>query len=516
MTRRQYLDVGRTRWPSLLAGLLLGLLAGVAVTVLTPATYTAAATVFVSARSPNGDLADAVEGGDLSAQRMATYLEVLSSDKLAAEVAAQLGEGISAGDVSEKITATTAPETLFLTATVVDQSPERAAAIANLAADRFIDTIAELEQPDPATAPLVTARTFQPAVPPTAPTGPRPVLNIALGLVLGAIAGFALALLRNAFDRSIRSRDQLRRVLDAPVLGTIGADKDLSAHPLAVRERPRAPVAEAFRHLRATLQFGDGRGEHRVILVTSAVPGEGRTTTVCNLALAMADAGSRVLVIDADLRRPRVADLFDVEHSTGLTNALAARVDWVPAVRRWKDSLDVLPSGPLPPNPGELLSLPATARLLADARARYDVVLVDSPPVGPVSDAVVLAPLVDGVLLVVRWGSTTTRAVEDAAEALRLVSARMLGSVLTRTRSGRLRRVTGYDARGAGEPADEQRSAPRPGSWAPEPGGANGSTPSPATRPAPAAAVRTAHPHWPPSPRPRPRPSPAASVEDQR
>jgi capsular exopolysaccharide synthesis family protein len=521
VTPRQYLDLARARWRSVLAGLLLGLLASVGVTALMPPKYSAAVTIFVSAQTPGGDLAAAVEGGDLSAQRIATYLEVLRSERVAAEVATRLGGGLTTREVADKITASTTPDTLFLTATVVDQSPQRAADIANLVAARFIDTVAELERPDPQSAPLVTARTFQSAVPPTSPTEPRPVLNIALGLVLGFVAGLGLALLRNAFDQSIKSRDQLRRAVEAPVLGMIATDKDVPKHPLAFRDRPHARVAEAFRQLRTNLQFVDVNGDHRVILVTSAAPGDGKTTTVCNLALAMADAGRRVLVIEADLRHPRTADLFGVERTAGLTNVLAGRMDWMPAVQRWRNSLDVLTSGPLPPNPSELLSLPTMVRLLADVRARYDVVIIDSPPLAPVSDASVLAPRVDGVVLVVRWGKTTTSAAGDAAESLRAVSSRLLGTVMTMIRGRRLRRYVRYDAyvaSGAGaQYVDKLWSVSHPDSSSPEPGGLDGSTPSPAqAAPPPPAAVLAAPPQGTPSPRPRPRPSSRAESSEER
>jgi capsular exopolysaccharide synthesis family protein len=490
-----------------LAGLLLGLLVSMGVTVLMPPTYSASVTVFVSARSPGGDVAAAVEGGDLSAQRMATYLEVLRSQRVAAQVAERLGGDLTADDVLDKVTASTIPDTLLLTATVADESPQRAADIANVLADRFSANVAELEQLDPQTAPVVTARTFERAVPPTSPTEPRPVLNIALGLALGLLAGIGLALLRNALDQSIKSRDQLRRAVDAPVLGMIAEDNDVRVHRLAFRERPRSRVAEAFRQLRANLQFVDVNDDHRMILVTSAGPGEGTTTTVCNLALAMADAGKRVLMIEADFRRPRAADLFGIERTAGLTNVLARRMDWMAAVQRWHDSLDVLPSGPLPPNPSELLSQPTMERLLADVRARYDVVIIDSPPLGAVADASVLAPRVDGVVLVVRWGKTTTSAAEDAAEALRTVSARLLGSVMTMIHGRRHVGVDAYLAAGVGTQfAVGPWSVSPPDSSSPEPRGRDSSTPSHAqAAQAPPAAVLAATAQR-PSPRPRPRP----------
>jgi capsular exopolysaccharide synthesis family protein len=515
VTPRQYLDVLRARWRSVLAGLLLGLLVSVGVTVLMPPTYSASVTIFVSARSAGGDVAAAAEGGDLSSQRMATYLEVLRSQRVATEVAERLGGALTADDVLDKINASTTPDTLLLTATVEDVSPQRAADIANLLADRFSANVAELEQPDPQIPPVVTARTFERAVPPASPTEPRPVLNVALGITLGLLAGLGLALVRNALDQSIKSRDQLHRAVDAPVLATVPEDNDVRVHRLTFRERPRGRVAEAFRQLRANLQFVDLNDDHRMILVTGAGPGAGTTTTVCNLALALADAGKRVLVVEADFRRPRAADLFGVERTIGLTSVLARRMDWMPAVHSWHDSLDVLPSGPLPPNPSELLSQPTMVRLLADVRARYDAVIIDAPPLCAVSDASVLAPHVDGVVLVARWGKTTTTAAGDAAEALRTVSARLLGSVLTMLH-GRGHVEDEYLATSVGTqyavgPWSVSPPLPPP---LPEPGGPESPT-------APVPPARTAQPRSKaavlastvqsstgqrPSPRPRPRP----------
>jgi capsular exopolysaccharide synthesis family protein len=495
-----------------LAGVLLGLLVGVGVSMLMPPTYSASVTVFVSARSPGGDVAAAAEGGDLSAQRMATYLEVMRSQRVGTEVAERLGGGLTADEVLDKISASTTPDTLLLTATVEDESPQRAADIANMLADRFNATVAELEQPDPATPPVVTAQTFERAVPPVSPTAPRPVQNVALGLALGLLAGVGLALLRNALDQSVKSRGQLQRAVDAPVLATIAEDNDVRVHRLAFRERPRGRVAEAFRQLRANLQFVDVNDDHQMILVTGAGPGAGTTTTVCNLALAMADAGKRVLVIEADFRRPRAADLFGIERTVGLTNVLARRMDWMPAVQRWHESLDVLPSGPLPPNPSELLSQPTMERLLADVRARYDTVIIDTPPLVAVSDASVLAPQVDGVVLVARWGKTTTTAAGDAAEALRTVSARLLGSVLTMIHGSRHVEDDAYLATAVGTQfAVGPWSVSPPSSSSsslstPAPGRPDRSPPSPGRAvQAPSEAMFAATAQR-PSPRPRPRP----------
>ncbi|HLU59341.1 MAG TPA: polysaccharide biosynthesis tyrosine autokinase [Pseudonocardia sp.] len=517
MTPREWLDVLGARWRSVLAGLLLGLLVGVVVSLLLPPTYRASTTIFVSARSPGGDVAAAAEGGELSAQRMATYLEVLRSHRLATQVAERHGGGLTPDEVLDKIDASTTPDTLLLTATVADSSPQRAADLANLLAEQFNTTVAALEQPDPQAPPVVTARTFEPAVVPTSPSGPRPLLVIGICLGLGLLAGIALALARHALDRSITSRDQARRSVDAPVLGLITDDRDVQAHRLVFRDRPRGRVAEEFRRLRANLQAVAGPDAHRTVLVTGTGPEEGTTTTACNLALALADAGERVLVVEADFRRPRAADLFGVDRTVGLANVLAGRLGWPTAVHRWQDTLDVLPSGPPPPNPSELLAQPVMDRLLADVRARYDVVIIDSPPVGAVSDASVLAPRVDGVVLVLRSGKTTTAAAEDAATALETVSARLLGTVLTMTRGRAGVADDDYLATGAGTgyavgPWSVAPSTTPPAT--PAPTAPPRAQPPPAPEPSPPPPVREEHPTEAvlatgarrPSPRPRPRP----------
>jgi capsular exopolysaccharide synthesis family protein len=199
-----------------------------------------------------------------------------------------------------------------------------------------------------------------------------------------------------------------------------------------VHEDPQSPRAEAFRQLRTNLQYVDVDNPRKVVIVTSALPGEGKTTSVCNLAITMAAADKRVLVVEADLRRPSLADLLGLERSAGLTDVLAGRVRSQQVIQPWAGGrFDVLASGPLPPNPSELLASRQMAALLSDLRERYDVVLIDSPPLLPVTDAAAMAPSTDGAILICRFNKTTREQVGRAAEALAAVSVPLLGTVFT-------------------------------------------------------------------------------------
>jgi capsular exopolysaccharide synthesis family protein len=254
------------------------------------------------------------------------------------------------------------------------------------------------------------------------------------------------------------------------VLGVIGRDPKIPTSPLVMYGAPHTPLAEAFRQLRTNVQFVDVDRERKVILVSSATAGEGRTTTVCNLGLAVAEAGARVLIVDADLRDPSVAQCLSIDGTRGLTDVLLNQITIERAIQPIGPTLDVLPSGPLPPNPSELLGSNRMVKLLAMLRGRYDVILIDAAPLLPVTDAAVLAPRVDGVLVLVRHGKTVLRDLQAAKDALHAVSGRVLGSVMTMvphigSRSRRRAKVKGRHQPGPlGQvPADEPtRSDPTP------------------------------------------------------
>ncbi len=438
VTLGDYVRLLRERWPLVVAGLVIGLVLAAAVTALTPAQYSAKSTVYVSASSAPGDTASSVyDGSLLSVQRMKSYSELVTSVRVSQEVVKELGVPIPADELSRKITASTQPETVLLSISVTDDSPDRAAQLANGVAAAFTRLVAELEKPDAVRPPLVVARVVEPAAPPTTPVSPILLLNLGFGAVLGLLLGFGLAVIREKLDNTVKSLEQLRDLLGVPGLGVITYDRDVPERPLTVYEDPHSPRAEAFRQLRTNLQFVDVDNARKMFVVTSSLPSEGKTTTLCNLAVALADGGSRVLVIEADLRRPTAADNFGVDRATGLTNVLTGRVSLDKAIKTWRaNALDVLPSGPLPPNPSELLASQQMATLLEDLRRRYNYILLDTPPMLLVTDATAVAPRTDGVILLCRYGKTTRNQVLASARAIEAVATRLLGTVLTMAPTG--------------------------------------------------------------------------------
>jgi capsular exopolysaccharide synthesis family protein len=269
--------------------------------------------------------------------------------------------------------------------------------------------------------------------------------HLLIGLIAGLLAGSAAAFAASAMDTSVKDGDQLTSATDSPFLGSISIDDQVAAEPLAMQARPMSMVAENFRQLRTNLQFIDIASRSRVIAVTSAVPAEAKSTSVANLGIALSATGARVLLLEGDLRRPRLADLFGMERAAGLTSVLVGRLRFERAVQHWPlGNVDVLASGPIPPNPSELLSSNVMQGLLQEARKMYDYVLVDLPPVLPVADAASIAAMTDGYMLLCRSGSTSRHQAEQAAKALRAGGCRILGSILTFAPRGKTRAYSNY------------------------------------------------------------------------
>lgn len=271
------------------------------------------------------------------------------------------------------------------------------------------------------------------AIPPAKPVHPRIPLYTFLGACLGFSVSTGLAFALEYLDRSLKTADDVRRALARPTLGLIprlqGAEP---RSPLIAGSAPHSAVAEAFRTLRTNIRFTGVDSPLSAILVTSADPGAGKTTVAVNLAIVYAQAGFRVVVIDADLRLPRLHKAFGVANTTGLTDLLLGDAQEIEDyLRRTEiDSLRLLVAGPIPPNPSELLGSRRMAEVLDAVRQRTDLVIVDTPPVLPVSDAAVLAPKVDGVLLVARAHETQRDALRHAADSLVRVGGIVVGVVL--------------------------------------------------------------------------------------
>lgn len=432
MTVQDYLRILRERWLLVVSATLVGALAGGLAWFVQPVEYTARLTLYVSAQAAD-TTTSAYQGSLLSQQRVASYVTLVSSTRVSREVVRTLGLAETPEAVADRVSASSATDSVLIDVTVVGPTPATASAVANSVGTVFVDLVAELEQPASAGgAAPVAVRVVQGATAPTTPSSPDLPVPLALGLLAGLALGAALALTRNALDTSIKSVEQLHEAAHAPNLGIVAYDPMVPKRPLTLHEDPQAPRGEAFRQLRTNLQYIDVDTPPAVIIVTSALAGEGKTTSVCNLAIALAAAEHSVVIVEADLRKPGVADLLGLERSAGLTDVLAGRVRSEQVIQSWGGGrFDVLASGPLPPNPSELLASRQMRTLFGELRHRYDVVLVDSPPLLPVTDAAAMAPATDGVILVCRFRTTTGEQVRRAVTALDAVSAHLLGTVFT-------------------------------------------------------------------------------------
>lgn len=441
MNFRDYVCVLRERWLLVLLGVLIGVGGGGAMAFLSTPQYSASTVFFISTPDLGKDVNQAYQGSLLSAQKIKSYTQLATGRDLREEVSRQLRGPIDPGAIS----AAARPDTVLMSITATDASPLRAKQIADSAALTFQSLIATIERPTGTGEPLVVARQVQAAELPTAPVSPRKAFDIVMGFILGLMVGAGLAVARHTFDRSVKNADTLAQLVNAPVLATTPFEPGLKSRPLIVHDQPRAPLAEAIRQLRTNLDYVDLDNAKKIIVITSALPGEGKTTTTCNLAIALAQAGSRVVLVEADLRRPRAAEYLGLENAVGLTTVLTGQVPLEFALQPWGGGMiDFLGSGALPPNPSELLASAQMASVLAELSQRYDVVLLDAAPTLPVADAAALATHCHGVLFIARHGKVRADQAAAAAETLHRVAAPIFGVVLTM--APRPKRRAGYSA----------------------------------------------------------------------
>jgi capsular exopolysaccharide synthesis family protein len=293
--------------------------------------------------------------------------------------------------------------------------------------------------------------TAEPITPPGEGIKVAPVWyqSILLGLAVGLMLGFGGLLIAEFTDKSFRSPAEVRRRLGVPVIGhvpqiRVSAQRDPAVPGnfdpvLAAALRPKSAEAEAYRGLRTQLYFStQGRG-HQVIQITSPTPGDGKTTTAANLAVAIAQSGKRTVLVECDFRKPRITKLFRLPPAeTGLAVAIAGLATLPSAVHASGiDNLDLIPCGPRPSNPAELLTSPTFQQILADLKAKYDFVILDTPPLLSVSDPAAVAPRADGVLLVLRMSKSARPAAERAREELATLGANLLGVIVNGTAGSR-------------------------------------------------------------------------------
>jgi capsular exopolysaccharide synthesis family protein len=431
--------------------------------------------------------------GDLSISqgRIASYVLVASSGLVLQPVIDELELDTTVDDLAKRVSVVAPPNTLVIEITATASSAEEAQLTANAISSSFAQVVADqLETTTgvtptvaptptpgataaaPAPSPSVTRLPDGTVVPITVPTAPVRVVNLEqaalpsspnpsagpLMLLVGGVLGLALGLLgaslREAVDRRIRTPRDVARVTDVPVVGAIVADRRIRTSPLAARAGSRGASAESFRGVRAHLDLLRERDGRRVFVFTAAARRQGTTTTSANVALAIANTGTSVVVVDADLRRPDLSALFGLQASAGLSGLLAGRTELEAALRgSGTPGLTVLPAGPAAVNAGELIAMPRMRAVLAELARRFEVVIIDTPSIADASDAAVLGALTGSTLLIVAQGDSTRPRLDDALALLEAGGNEPLGIVLTRTRRPVAGRAPQVASRPIREPA---------------------------------------------------------------
>lgn len=432
MELSDYLRILRRNWIIIVAATLAGLLAGGALSILTKPTYVAETQLFVAIQS-SGTVQELQQGNTFSQARVQSYVKTVNSPIVLQPAINSLGLGISAEELAQRVRATTDLNTVLINISVSDSSSVQASATAQAVANSLIQAIDTLERPKAGGTSPVSLSITKPATAPNSPSLPNTRLNLLVGLLFGLMAGLGAAALRTLLDNRIRGEADLRRMTEVPLLGGISFDHDATRKPLLTQMAPQSMRAESFRQMRTNLQFANVAGKAKTVLITSSLPGEGKSTTATNLAIALAQAGETVCLVDADLRRPMINEYLGLDRNAGLTTALVGAADVNDLLQRWgDDNMWVLPSGQIPPNPSELLGSEAMSQLIDGLESAFDIVIVDAPPLLPVTDAAVLAQHVGGVVVVVGVQKLRQPDLEKSLGALRLVGANILGVVLNR------------------------------------------------------------------------------------
>lgn len=411
---------------------LLGVLAGGVLTYVIKPTYTADTQLFVAIQN-SGSAQELQQGNTFTQARVQSYVKTVTTPIVLQPVIDTLGLDVTTDELASRVKGSTDTATVIINISVQDYSPVQAAAIAQAVAESLVRAVDTLEKPKTSGTSPVSLSVVTPAAAPASPSSPNARLNLVLGLFFGLAVGVFAAILRSTLDNRIRGEAELRRVTTAPLLGGIAFDQDAVSQPLLTQLTAQSPRAESFRQLRTNLKFANISGQAQTVLVTSSLPGEGKSTTAINLAITLAHAGQTVCLVDADLRRPMVHDYLGLDRNAGLTTALVGQADINELLHAWgDDELFILTSGQIPPNPSELLGSGEMRQLIGRLEEVFDTVVIDAPPLLPVTDAAILAQFVSGVVVVVSTQKTKYQELEKSLSSLELVEANMLGIVLNR------------------------------------------------------------------------------------
>lgn len=426
---RDYLRVLRKGWTVVLACVLAGIAVGAVLVLTTTKIYEATTQLFVAASSATSQTAnDLSEGNTFAQDQVQSYTFMATSPTVTGAVIKDLGLDMTTRQLAQKIKATAPLNRVLINVSVQDTNPAQAAKLSNAVAlefSKFVEATVQTESDKP----VVKLTVIHPASAPNYSIKPRKTLDIGLGLVAGLILGIAIVLIREMLDNTVKSPADFEK-LGLPVLGLVPYDKRTSSVPIAFRDDAHGTRAEAYRQMRTNLQFVSVDHAPKLIAITSAVPGEGKSTTALNLSAALAEAGADVCLVEADLRRPTLAKVLGLSGDVGFTTALVHKASVDEVIQSGGPHLDILTSGPIPPNPSELLLTEQARSILKLLADKYDYVIIDTAPLLPVTDGAQVATIADATVVVHHAGRSTKDQVARCLAVLENVGETPVGAVL--------------------------------------------------------------------------------------
>ena len=427
MELRDYLDVFKKRWIVIVAITVLVIAAVLVYSFYQEPVYEAKATCMVSATlTGQGEYS----ANQIILQLLETMNNIAVSRPVLESTSSKLKSTRSSTQLKHAITSKVLLDTQLIAISAKDSEPLTAMLEANAAADSLIEFVNRNEGNG-----TYKIEKVEPPTTPNSPISPKPLRNAILGGFLGLILGIGVAAVLESIDVSVKSTEELGQLLERPVLAEIPLSKESSTGAATENGVKDTGILEATRTMRTNLQYMDIQGNLCEILVTSPSMSEGKTFISKQLAKAFAASGKKVLLVDADLRKTEQ----DFEsNAQGLTDTIIGNADLGAVIRKTEtEQFDLLPSGPLPPNPSEMLDSEAMHKILDSLRSSYDIVIIDSSPIVTFSDPFVLASRADGTILVVEARSTSTESLKAATKLLSGPNINLLGAVLNKVKLGR-------------------------------------------------------------------------------
>lgn len=449
MTVVQYVAVLRRNLLLILAFILLGGIGAYAYAQTLPRQYRSHASVIVvPVRGEN--TSEVVQGANYVQNIVQSYALLTTTPYVLQPVIDKVGLDESASALAQRVSVVTPLNTVVIQLSVTDSSPARAQQIAAATTDSLIAAVEQLS-PRVGTEPAVRLETISPATLPQSFVSPNSKLYAMIGALAGLVVAVGIALMRQLLRSRPSNADDVRELTDLPVLGEVPQLPPGPSLPHTVLTAPRGQAAEAIRAVAASLRFISVDKPATMMILTSAQPRDGKSSVAVALGIALAETGRRTLVIDADLRNPSIAKLTGIEGAVGLTTVLLHDCPFEEAIQPWgRKNLYLLPGGKLSPNPGQLISSGQLNDILLLAREHFDTVIIDTPPVLAVSDALWLSPHTDGIILVTRARKTPNKALRAVINSVTSTHSTVLGLVVNGVR---MDRSNGYGPREYGRSA---------------------------------------------------------------